>query len=604
MNSPTILSRVAFRASSRGLLSGSFAVLSLFLLSACAGDDATPPPPQGLPNGNPPPLPDTRTQCSQDLRAVLAADGSGNALEFCSPDQGCAAGRCVPACEAAGASQGSIGCSFYAFPPEGAKLDAGSCFAAFIANTWVEPLMISATYDGTPIEDIQDSIYVNRGAVNRGVLAPLAGPLEPGDVAIVFLSSSPVSRCPGKSALDQHPNGNGTAVYKAFRLETTRPTSAYQIFPYDRQGGAQTTASLLLPISSWTKENMIVDAWPSGIAVNYDPLAREVTYTPALAYSQLIAASDTTVVIAPRVGFTPGERGVVTGGSNVTYSLRAGEVLQIVDQRELTGSLVSSSAPIGLFGGIEPITIPADPATDDRQQGAADLLQQQIPSLATWGSAYTLAPPPSRALQPELTYYRIVGGADGTELTYESSGAVPLEAPQTINRGEVYRFQSRAPILVRSQDSNHPFYTASYLTGADSVVANPRNTLGDPEFLNLVPSAQYLDHYVFFLDPSYDVSSLTVVRNRGEQGFAPVALDCAGEVRDFKAVDEADTVEVAYVDMSGIGSAACGPGRHEAISSRPFGIYVWGMDDFSSYAYPGGQGLRPIYVPPAGVPLN
>ncbi len=126
--------------------------------------------------------------------------------------------------------------------------------------------------------------------------------------------------------------------------------------------------------------------------------------------------------------------------------------------------------------------------------------------------------------------------------------------------------------------------------------------LGDPEFLTLVPSDQYLTHYAFYMDPSYLVSSLTVVRQRGEDGFAPVTLDCLGEVQGFKAIDPDDTQEVARVDMSGRGGQSCGPGGHEASSPKAFAIYVWGLATASSYAYAGGQGLRPLFTPVVNVP--
>ena len=48
--------------------------------------------------------------CSSDLHSVLGSDG--NVVETCPSDEGCANGMCVPACQAAAASQGSVGCDF------------------------------------------------------------------------------------------------------------------------------------------------------------------------------------------------------------------------------------------------------------------------------------------------------------------------------------------------------------------------------------------------------------------------------------------------------------------------------------------------------------
>src|SRR5689334_14762844 len=55
------------------------------------------------------------TSCSSDLHDVL--DDQGNVVATCPDDQGCAGGACVPACDAAAASQGSVGCDFVVATP-------------------------------------------------------------------------------------------------------------------------------------------------------------------------------------------------------------------------------------------------------------------------------------------------------------------------------------------------------------------------------------------------------------------------------------------------------------------------------------------------------
>ncbi len=45
---------------------------------------------------------------------------------------------------------------------------------------------------------------------------------------------------------------------------------------------------------------------------------------------------------------------------------------------------------------------------------------------------------------------------------------------------------------------------------------------------------------------------------------------------------------------SGAGPAACLTAQHTATSTQPFGLMVWGLDDFASYGYPGGALLREL----------
>ena len=53
--------------------------------------------------------------CSSDLQKTV--DEMGNILAVCPPDKGCQDGACVPACQAAAASKGSIGCEYFAPTP-------------------------------------------------------------------------------------------------------------------------------------------------------------------------------------------------------------------------------------------------------------------------------------------------------------------------------------------------------------------------------------------------------------------------------------------------------------------------------------------------------
>src|SRR5262249_51476867 len=64
-------------------------------------------------DGGPAP-PETRG-CSGDLHDVLGADGK--VVEHCAPALGCYGGVCIPPCEAAAKSQGTIGCDFVVSTP-------------------------------------------------------------------------------------------------------------------------------------------------------------------------------------------------------------------------------------------------------------------------------------------------------------------------------------------------------------------------------------------------------------------------------------------------------------------------------------------------------
>ncbi len=546
--------------------------------------DASPPPPpscQGL-------------RCSRDLKKVLrGCEGEEEVVKECGPDEGCGDGNCVDPCTSAELSKGSIGCSFRTLPPDNSLSgSAGSCFAAMIANTWDRPVTISAALGAEPL-DITASTYFAEKTGGTITYTRVEGPLPPGKVALVFLAQGP---SPGRSsshspcpptvvpAFAGDPIAHGTARTRAFRLTTDAPVSAYSIYPY---GGADSyfpTATLLLPISSWGKNYLAVNAW-----------AASKIGSPTL---QIVADEDDTEVrMRPGVDVYDGNG--VTGtakGATQTWTLSRGEVLQITQPEETSGSPIETTKPVGVFGGSECTYIPAS-------QQACDATQQQIPPISAWGSEYALVPYRPRIGSGvgtniearETVPWRLVGAVNGTKLTYDP--ARPLGAPETLEAGQVVNFMTDQLVTVRSQDSQHPFYAAVFMTGAQMVGGN---NLGDPDFVNVVPSDQFLDRYVFFTDYTYPETTLTLVRRRTTKGFHPVTVECAGEITDWKPLGNAGQYEYAWVHVTegGVpkpfGVGTCGYGRHEARSTGPFSVSVWGTGYCASYGYAGGMGSRPI----------
>ncbi|AKV01077.1 hypothetical protein AKJ09_07740 [Labilithrix luteola] len=542
--------------------------------------------------GTPSPSCDGR-RCSRDMKKVI--DGcTDDVIEECGVDKGCANGTCVEPCVAAEASKGSVGCSFWTLPPDD-TLGAGSCFAAMIANTWDRPVTITADYGTAPLE-LAGSLFTAEATGAHVSYTKLEGPLPPGQVAVLFLSevrpAPPIgsfSSCPFGTvgALNADPLVHGTAFTKAFSIKTDAPVSAYSIFPY---GGAKTfipTATLLLPTSSWSTNYVAVSGWPP----SFNPVSLEPVGGPSL---QIVAMSDDTEVRMRPTKDIYDVDGVTGGGAGrlTTWKLARGEVLQITQSDELTGSPIESNKPVGLFGGATCTFVP-------ESVQACDILQQQIPPLAQWGSEYALVPYHSRLAaageRREVVPYRLVGAIDGTVLTYDPQR--PRDAPSVLRAGEVASFMTDDLVVVKSQDADHPIYASVLMTGAVYNGGYAALTDGDPDFVNIVPTDQFLDRYVFFADFTFPETSLTFVRRRSTKGFMPVELDCVGEVQGFHPLGSSGEYEYAWVDLTKTFAPAtgtCAAGRHETKSDGPFSVTVWGTGYAASYGYSGGAGSRPI----------
>ena len=253
-------------------------------------------------------------------------------------------------------------------------------------------------------------------------------------------------------------------------------------------------------------------------------------------------------------------------------------------------------------------SLPAASA-DGRVTPFADALHQQIPPFAHWGTEYAVVPYKPRIQSfsqdaREQVPYTIVGAVDGTVLTYDPSR--PRDAPATLQAGESASFFTDDVFVVKSQDAEHPFHVNVYMTGAayPGISAGGGETLGDPEFVNVPPADQFLDRYVFFTDFTYDETTLTIVRRKTAKGFAPVELECAGEITGFMPLGSGGEYEFAWVQLTAayrgktFPKGTCGYGRQEAHSTGPFAVTVWGISPYASYGYVGGTGLRPIHQAP------
>jgi hypothetical protein len=183
-------------------------------------------------------------------------------------------------------------------------------------------------------------------------------------------------------------------------------------------------------------------------------------------------------------------------------------------------------------------------------------------------------------------------------------------------------FAAAGPFVVRSQDADHPFYMSAHMTGCADAGGDPfLDCKGDPESVNVIPPAQYLNTYVFFTDPTYPETNLVFVRKKGDDGFKDVDLDCAGALTGWQPIGTSGNYEYTRFDLitgNFVPNGQCDNGRHEVKSDAPFGVTVWGWgsgatggviegggagfySQYVSYAYPAGASVEPItnvIVPP------
>ena len=530
-------------------------------------------------------------QCSSDLHQVL--DCNGTVLKTCPADQGCAPdGMCVPAFDAAKANKSSVGCDYYAMNP--VFFSGGSCFAAFVANTWGAPVKVTVDRGGTNY-NVANFGFLSSGNGQSITYTPLVnGTIPAGQVGLLMLNKDGGLGCPNNLATaTTGAQFAGTGTGQAFHITTDAPVVAYDIYPFGGGSTAVASGTLLLPTSVWSDNYVGITAYPQGFGAG--------------GWISVVAQEDNTdfTIVAPQA--ITGGNGVAAAPANTPtkYHLPTkGSIIKFEQSADLSGAPIQSTKPVGVWGG--------NPCTN-LEQPACDGMHQQIPPVKALGSEYAAVRYRNRVPNvDEKPPWRIMGVVDGTTLSYDPPIA---QGPTTLSRGQVVEFQEGNPFTVKSQDALHPFYMGAHMTGCFVIggYGSPVGCAGDPEFVNVVPPAQYLGNYVFFTDPTYPETHLVFTRARAQDNtFKDVNLDCLGNLTGWKPIGNGK-YEYARVDLvtgnfQKVGN--CDNGRHVAKSDGPFGLTVWGwgskasspfFSEACSYAYAAGMSVQPIntvVVPP------
>ena len=526
--------------------------------------------------------------CSDDLQSIV--DCKGVATQ-CPTGQGCAPqGGCIDACQSAALAGSTVGCDFYvaAVPPQ--FQTTGSCYSAFVANTWNSPITITVQKGSTPL-DISGFARVPRGSGASLSYDPLpvtngVATLPVGQMAILFLAQFDTggaeffTPCPGgvTPAVASTFQLEGTGFGDAFHIATNAPVVAYDMYPYGGANSHVTSASLLIPTSAWGTNYLAADVGDPGQGGS--------------PYTQIFSQQDgTKVAILAPVAIQGG--GNVAGSSpNVVaqYVVNKGQVLQFEQSQPLSGALIKSDHPIAVWGGASCMNIPLNVA-------ACDSAHQQLPAIPLLSSDYVAVRHRERLPgSNEPAAWRFIGAVDGTVLTYDPPQP---GAPTTLAAGQSVELGLSGPFRVTSQDAAHVFYLAELMSGGQGYQG-----VGDPDFVTIVPPLQYLKQYLFFTDVTYSNTDLVIVRGPGSDGvFHDVTVDCAGVLSAWQPVGNSG-FQYARVWWTSSATTGCQNGVHQAHSDAPFGLTVWGTDSYTSYGYAAGMSVHPINTVVVGPIIN
>jgi RHS repeat-associated protein len=447
--------------------------------------------------------------------------------------------------------------------PEGTKIDivtgsfAGDDLYASCSGVGVPPSAGAKPAEGSPTHQGTDFWLMFPSAYFTGGLATQKLSITS------TVSTSGTVTIPGMNFIQNFAVGaNGVATVtlpfvqvtdaeviqaKGIHVTSQQPIAVYGI----SQRSFSTDAFLGLPVSSLGADYLVL---------TYSNMA----FGPSSEFGIVATENSTAVTITPAVTTGSHIAGVpyaITLNQGQTYLLQNTVPTALGD---LTGSRITSTKPVAVFGGHMAATIPAEVGC------CADHLLEQLPPANSWGKRFATIP---LATRTKGDYFRFLARDDGTAVYLDGALVAVL------NRGEFVERLLKAPAEIIA---TKPILVAQYCTSI--YFDNGTTGKADPFFMIVPPYTQFLDHYTIATPASgFQINYANVI--------APTAL--LGSITlDGTALSAGSFTAIGVSGYSGA-QVPLAVGAHTLGGPAGFGVSVYGFAQDESYGYPGGLNLSP-----------
>ncbi len=292
---------------------------------------------------------------------------------------------------------------------------------------------------------------------------------------------------------------------------------------------------------------------------------RALTYVDRT-YSQIgiVATVDgTSVTVVPSAALAGGS----PAGTPVVRTLAAGEVLFIPSaaDSDLTGSLVTASQPVAVFGAARCALVPTS-------SFACNHLVEQLTPISAWGSDFITVPLASRMGGDRV---RVLASQNGT--TVSINGAVVATLAAGAFHEQVVTATSRIT-------SSQPVLVAYFSQGQSLDLGT-----GDPSMMLIPPTSQFLTSYTFNSSSKFSPNFVNVIAPTA--GLASLTLDGAAVTPSSFTAVTGTPFSVAQLPLS--------QGPHRLAGASAFGALVYGFAQANAYSFAAGANV-PVQQPGTG----
>ena len=280
-------------------------------------------------------------------------------------------------------------------------------------------------------------------------------------------------------------------------------------------------------------------------------------------FSVLATEDNTTVTIDPSQRHFFGSE-LKSRGEIYEVVLNQGEFYQVLvnGSEDLSGTDIKSDKPVAVYGG--------NWCTFVTSRLACDHIVEQLPPINSLGASYMTLPLASRFLGDTFSVHAV---EDDTYIFLNG------QIETYLNKGESYIQILDGANLI---ESNNPIQVMQFSNGTDydDYVDGVSDKFGDPFMLAVPAEEQYVGQYVFTTPAQgYSRNFVNVISRSRSRHTVTI---------DGESIEESAWQAITGTEFVGA-QVQINLGSHTASSIEPFGLYVYGFEQYISYGYLGGM---------------
>jgi gliding motility-associated-like protein len=336
--------------------------------------------------------------------------------------------------------------------------------------------------------------------------------------------------------------------------------------------GYRSEASLILPVATLGRKYYSTNFW-------------QASTSGSKSQFEIVATAPNTIV-----QYQLRRNGVLSATVNTATLANPGDVLQIQDDQDLTGSVIESIATptascnkIAVFSGSSSLSISRPGCTGN----SYDPLYQQCYPVNTWGKNFGVVP---LANNSAGYHVRITAAEDNSVVNLNGTNV-------TLNAGEYYPATSSNPTPFTGPltiSSDKPISVAQYLISSNccgsTSIPGATQPQGDPDMIILNPVEQSISDINIFSSNLQNIRTKYLCVYMKTSEASSFRINNAAPASSFTPMPSGNGYSYLVEDLTSYPTQS-----FRLTANDGFNAITYGMGDAESYGYSAGTNVKDLY---------